>query len=292
MLGVDLTPLADNWRLLALCELQAGADAGVERRSVEKQTSGSLESVELFIAAARYGNAVARNDISGALELGLLAGFAYRARQNTRGASESRVNIAEQTKLHDEILRSLRQDGSMGEISKRVVGDILLSQWLHGNVDKGLATDIGDACTSIWGSTAEVADVLAAASGEKMTDVSEFPVAFAARLAIAGGLEGNPRARFDRDLLLTSHVSLSLARRVLEPLVVARIVDGWARVIENEGFALRAPLEHGPAIEAGIAAAKISGLKGVAQIMLAAAPAVRAVLPQAWQQTLRAIVGS
>jgi hypothetical protein len=39
LLGIDLKPLAYNWRILALCEIELGVDVGIERRSLAKQTA-------------------------------------------------------------------------------------------------------------------------------------------------------------------------------------------------------------------------------------------------------------
>jgi hypothetical protein len=43
-------------------------------------------------------------------------------------------------------------------------------------------------------------------------------------------LRGNPRARFEDDLLLVSHTAHSLARRILEPLILPHIMKGWSIV--------------------------------------------------------------
>jgi hypothetical protein len=69
------------------------------------------------------------------------------------------------------------------------------------------------------------------------------------------------------------------------------IVEGWTRVLKNESFTLRAPLQHSPAIEAAIAETKASGVRGAAGIILAAAPAVKVSLPEHWIKTLQQISG-
>jgi hypothetical protein len=56
-------------------------------------------------------------------------------------------------------------------------------------------------------------------------------LALAASLAAMPDLGGNPRARFERDLLLVSHTAHSLARRVIEPIVVRIIVEGWSEPV-------------------------------------------------------------
>ena len=73
LLSVDLKPLAYNWRILALCEIEIGVDLGIERHSAAKQIRGGLPAVELFLAMARYARAVANEDIVVAFRLGALA---------------------------------------------------------------------------------------------------------------------------------------------------------------------------------------------------------------------------
>ena len=73
LLSIDLKPLAYNWRMLALCEIQIGADLGIERRSAVKQIRGGLPAIEWNIAMARYAQAVEKSDLIAAFSLGLLA---------------------------------------------------------------------------------------------------------------------------------------------------------------------------------------------------------------------------
>jgi hypothetical protein len=105
-------------------------------------------------------------------------------------------------------------------------------------------------------------------------------------------LRGNPRVRFERDLLLVSHAAHSLARRVIEPVVVSIIAEGWSIVLSNEGFALWSPMQHAPAIEAALSDMQSLGLKAAARLLLAAAPTVRASLSVTWEQLLREISGN
>lgn len=58
LLGVDLKPLAHNWRILALCEIELGLDLGIQRRSLGKQGGPGLAPIEMFIAMARYSRSI------------------------------------------------------------------------------------------------------------------------------------------------------------------------------------------------------------------------------------------
>lgn len=117
-------------------------------------------------------------------------------------------------------------------------------------------------------------------------------MALAASLATMPDLRGNPRAPFERDLLLVSYTAHSLARRVLEPVVVPIVANGWSMVLDNEGFALRSPIQHQSAIEAAIKEMPTLGLKATARLLIAVAPAVSVSLSGNWAHLLRQINGA
>ena len=288
LLRVDLKPLAYNWRMLALCEIEIGANVGIERRSAAKQTDGGHPGVELFIAMARYARAVANEDIVQAFRLGLLAVSAQRVVAELRAAEEEEPIGAGQ--LESKSLQTLLGDSGSREIVRNIPLDLLIWYRFHGGWDAGLASRIGAACAAAWGDSTSISDILRGASGE--TVERSTATALAASLASAPDLGGDPRARFERDLILIYHTASSLARRVLEPLVVPHIVEGWTTVVTDESFALRAPLQHVPAIEAAIAETEATGLKGAAKLMIAAAPAVRVSLPEKWIAPLLQISGA
>jgi hypothetical protein len=289
-LSVDLKPLAYNWRILALCEIEIGADLGIERRSAAKQIRGGLPAVELFIAMSRYARAVANEDIVAAFRLGALAVSAQRVVAELR-AAHGALEPLEIGQLESKSLEMLLTDAGSREIIRNIPLDLLVWHRFHGGWEAGLASRIGVACATAWGDNTPISDILEAASDARAERNSATAVALAAALAFPSVLAGNPRARFERDLLLIYHLAHSSARRILEPLVVPHIVEGWTTVVRDEGFALRAPLQHVPAIEAVVAETEATGLKGAAKIILAAAPAVRASLTEAWIKLLRLISG-
>jgi hypothetical protein len=289
MLGIDLKPLAYNWRILALCEIEIGVDVGIERRSLAKQTGPGLASVEMFIAMARYARAVTSgSDLTEAFRLGLLAIRAYRTTKRSRDGDGE----ADQTSPSPaQILQVLLQEG-LNAIVKTVPVDLLIWQRFRGTWDPDFITRIEAGCAAAWGDVAPIADVISAASGGAVSGPPSTTVALAASLATMADLSGNPRVRFERDLLLVSHTVRSLARRVIEPVVVSIIAQGWSIVVSNEGFALRSPMQHAPAIEAALSDMKSLGLKAAARLLLAAAPTVKASLSESWEQLLRQISGN
>lgn len=288
LLSVDLKPLADNWRILAVCEIEMGVDVGIERRSLAKQTGPGLVSIEMVITIARYARAVASNDLEAAFRLGLAAASATRVAAELR-ANEAAGARATRAQMESKSLQTLLAEGR-GEIVKTIPVDLLIWRRFQGGWDSSLLGRIDVACAAAWGDSALIADVLKAASGPDASGSDSLAAtALAARLNPTFDPKGNPATRFLRDLLLVCHTASSSARRVLEPIVVTEVVKGWSRVVAYEGFALRAPLEHAPAIEAGIADAKSSGLSGAARLLLAAAPAARAQPGEKWVELLRRI---
>jgi hypothetical protein len=291
LLSVDLKPLAYNWRILALCEIEIGADLGIERRSAAKQIRGGLPAVELFIAMSRYARAVANEDIVAAFRLGALAVSAQRVVAELR-AADGALEPLEIGQLESKSLEMLLAEAGSTEILRNIPLDLLVWHRFHGGWAADLASRIGVACATAWGDSAAISDILQAASGGTAEHNPSTAIALAVRLASASDLVGNPRVRFERDLILIFHTANSFARRVLEPLVVPHIVEGWTTVVNDEGFALRAPLQHTPAIRAAIAETETTGLRGAAKIILAAAPAVRVSLTEAWIKPLRLISGA
>jgi hypothetical protein len=262
LLGVDLKPLADNWRILALCEIELGLDLGIERRSLAKQTGASLASVEMFIAMARYARAVSNGkDFRTAFRLGLLAIAAYRTvvKKSRDGDGE-----AEQTSLSSgQIIQVLLEEG-LSDTLKTIPVDLLVWQRFHGVWDAEFVSRIEAACVAAWSDSTPISDIIRAALSGTVSDTPPTSVALAATLASMPDLRGNPRARFERDYLLVSHTAVSLARRVLEPLIVPVIAEGWPTVLSDESFALWSPMQHAPAIEAAIGDMSSLGLKGAA----------------------------
>lgn len=289
LLGVDLKPLAHNWRILALCEIELGLDLGIERRSLAKQSGPGLASVEMFIAMARYSRAIinGRNFVE-ALRLGLMALWAYRTTKRLR---EGDGDADQTSRSPTEVIQVLTQEG-LSELLKTLPADLLLWQRFSRTWDAGFIARVEASCIEAWGDVGPVADVIGAASSGAANGAPSTTVALAASLATMPDLKGNPRARFEWDLLLVSHTAHSLARRVLEPVVVPIVADGWSTVLDNEGFALRSPIQHRPAIEAALKEMPTRGLKAAAHLLIAAAPAVSASLSGNWERLLGQISGS
>jgi hypothetical protein len=287
LLRIDLKPLADNWRILALCEVELGLDIGIEGRSKAKQSGPGLASVEMFIIMARYALAVTQDSLELAFKLGVAAASAKNIVMGLRivESSERRASYEE---LIGKSAETLVGEGA-SETLETVPLDLFIWYRLGQTWDDALVGRMQTACAAAWGDINSVAPIFAAASDARTGNQSEPAPALAQYLRPAFNPAGAPRERLQRDLLLVYYTSISSARRILEPLVVSELADGWSAVIENESFALRAPLQHTPPMQEAIGEMRASGLKGAARLLQTAAPAVRFPLGSRWEKFLQAL---
>ena len=290
LLGEELNPLWDSWRILALCELEIGADKGVETRSIDRlPAAGSMASIEMFIAMARYCKTIAAGDTSMSIRAGSIAIAASRSSQAALGDKatvrvvDADIEAKRQQILSDPDIVSL-------EGLRLIALDNLVWRRFRGRWSDEYP-DERRAAADVLGSSSIISDVLDAVAGGPIETPPSAAVAIAARLAENADLRGDPGARFDRDLLLVCHAGASFCRRALEPIIVDELVSGWTNVIANESFALRSPFSYVPQITEAIEDARSTGLKGAARILLAAASAVRRELPDSWRNFLLRIVG-
>jgi hypothetical protein len=265
LLGIDLVALPDVWRMLALCEVGFGIDAGLEARSKAQQTGPSLCAIEVLIARARYARALSDGDLQKAFQTGIAALSASKVTMEFRAIGQSRAGVAE---LQEKSVQMLRTEG-WGEMVDGIILDALFWSALRGELSTDTLEQIRSTYESTFGQDKNVEEILAAASGTKaLTSETSAALRLAHYLAPTSDVKGKPDARLERDLLLVSNAAHSGARDVLEPLVVGELVNGWSRVVAEEAFALRMPLLHGPDIETAIQEMRSSGLKGAARLIV------------------------
>ena len=169
----------------------------------------------------------------------------------------------------------------------------LVKQYPFLEPQAGLLDRLARACREAFGSDKVTDSLLKAASGRYAVGPSApFSLTTAAAIALSDEAVANdPQTRFRRDMLVVGHLAHSLARRVLEPIVVPKIAAGWAAVLKDQSFALRAPAINCPDMEAAVTSIDTSGLKGAARLILAAAPAVGYELDAGWEELLVRIGG-
>jgi len=288
VLNIELKSLADNWRILAICEIELDIAAGIEARSLAKQSGPGLGSIEFTIASARYARSIARGELEFGFRYGVAAVSASKLlmRLQTGSSGEVRVEPAE---LERATFQDALAEGH-AEFLCAMPNDVFIWRRFKGTWDSRLHDQLDAACIAAWGSSSLVEDVLGAAEGRQLDTSAAAALAF--RLRPSFSVRGHPAERFFRDQLLVCHTKLSFARRVLEPVVVAEISDGWLHVLNKEGFALRAPMRYGPLIKEKIDDARASGLAGTARLLLVALEAVNAKPGPEWLRLLRTIAAS
>jgi hypothetical protein len=287
LLGVELAALPDIWRMLALCEIGSGIDAGIETKSNARQTGPGLCAIEVFIARARYARALFNGDLERAFRLGVWALSASKATVEHQTSGRSRAAIAE---LEGKSVAALRAEG-WGELVDTILLDAILWFALRGENGASTLERVRAAYETVCGQDRAADEILAAAAGTKpITPGAPAALALASYLAPASDVRGKPGSRLERDLLLVCDTAQSGARPALEPLVVEELANGWSHVVSDETFALQMPLAHGPDIEAAIKEMRSSGLRGAARLILVAAPAARYPLSEKWLKFLQMII--
>jgi len=293
LLNLDLKPLADNWRILAIVEAEADLDVGIERRSAAKQVSPALASIEHLLCAARYSRALRSLSLIDALRAGVTAASVARMAKAAIGGNRPRARI-DRSELFSTTLETLIEEPDWREAILRLPLDAILHRSTVQPIDPPFLRDLRRACANVFGSDELADSVLKAASGlYAVGPAAPLAVATAGALAIPKeGVADAPSVRFYRDMMIIARVAQSFARRLLEPNVVQSIATGWTVVLARQRFRLRNPDRHRPAIEAAISSMSASGLRGAAQLILAAAPAVNHDFDVGWEELLKRVAGT
>jgi hypothetical protein len=289
LLNVDIKPLADNWRVLALVETTFGLDAGIEARSRAAQSGPATISIESMIGFARYGQALIRGCFEETLENGIRAVSCMRVAAASAGVGNvGRIGIEAIAAIP---LAEMLADPPLRDAITRVSVDVLVAQRLQGQWTADLLDRLGEAWSRIIGDGSLIASVLKAGTGRYAVGSSAtFNVWVASLLAKQDDqIAASPNLRFRRDMVLVVHLSNSLACRVLEPLLVSAMQSGWTDVIAKQSFLLRSPMQYCSAIEAALAELPLYGLRAAARVILAVAPSVDVVMPEDWASLLSKI---
>lgn len=275
LLGIELKPAADSWRILAAVEAASGVDVGMETRSMAKQTGSLLVTTEKLIRATRYASALKSGVVPDILAAGVDFVNIARATQNL-GAGVGTLARVEGTRLVVSDARTLLADSVYRETMESVYLDILLLRAIGQGVDALVLDEVRRASIALFGQDDRIEAILNAASQHYAVGMGAPRVIL---LAYGIGIsdeeaDGNPSRRFFRDMLTVSHIAYSLGRSALVDEAVARIVRGWKHVWETQRFRLRNPSSHASAIEAALANVEEGGLAGVAQLLLVLAETV------------------
>ncbi|MBI4190940.1 MAG: hypothetical protein HY525_10435 [Betaproteobacteria bacterium] len=285
--NIDLKPLADNWRVLALIEAQCGFDVGINARSLAAQSGPVNASIEALIAMARYGNALHDSDVSKAITAGVVATFAARAAAMAIRSSAELAHI-DPSVTAGATIATMRSDPTWRNAVLNVLVDVLVFHRLSGTWSSDVIDRLRQPCAEAFGSPDMADGLLKAALGlYALSAAAPFPYSVAAASGRMDEQLTDAVRRYDRDMILVGHIAQSLARRALESMLVPFLERGWRDVLERQRFRLRSPAKYCPAIEEAVAALPKDGLRAAARLIIAAAPAVGEVLSESWEVVLR-----
>lgn len=289
LLNVDIKPLADNWRILALVEASFGLDVGIDARSRAKQVGLGAISIESMIGFARYGQSLVRSDLDETLVKGIRAVSGMRIAAATGSAGDvGRIGIEAIATIP---LADMLADPQLRDAIIRISIDVLVARRLQGQWTSDLLDRLGESWSRIVGDESLIISVLKSATGRYAVGSSAtFNVWVASLLAKQDDqIAASPNLRFRRDMVLVVHLSNSLACRVLEPLLVSALQSGWTDVIAKQSFLLRSPMQYCAAIEAALSELPVHGLRAAARLILAVGPSVDVVMPEDWASVLSKI---
>ena len=283
----DLKPLADNWRILALVEAESGIDAGIESRSRTVQTEPSITSIERMIGLARYSHVLIKGNLDETLASGIRAasGMPIAVAAAAGNGNMTRFDI---DALSAKSLPEMLSDPQSRDFVIGLAVDVLVARRLQGQWAADVLDELCRAWSRVAGDGLLVDTVLKAATGRYAVGPS-VPFNVHVALAVAQNddeIAADPMYRFRRDMMFVGHVSQSMARRALEPLLVSVLQRGWTDVLISQRFRLLSPNQNCQAIEQALAEMPSDGLRAAARLIIAAAPSVGGTLTGTWQTML------
>jgi hypothetical protein len=290
LLNLDLKPLEHNWRLLALIELEAGLDVGIESKSTTRQGSTEVRTIEARIHRARYERALLSSEIDGSLGLGILA-VSVTNHVMAQKSSSLRLSQIDRSELSSDRLMTLLSDQGWRDMMLGILIDVFLWNRMCNLTDVHFWKRLKEAWLNATHGFDEAEDFFRASTGiYAIGSSAALPVKTVAAIARTGvESQCDPRLRFDCDLLLLIHLAQSPARRALEGPLTSAIAAEWSRIVANQRFALSAPDRNIPDIEAALRTIPTTGIRGFAQLILAASPAVGHKFDDQWAAFLSKI---
>jgi hypothetical protein len=274
---IDLKPLADNWRILALAERASGFNIGIEARSLAAQAGPGVAAIEFLYFLDDYARALRGGDLDEIIAQGVRAVSALRVATELTAAGDGMVRVNSEA-LAVYSREELLAKSETKEALYRIPADVLIYARLRGVWSLALVDQVRDACSRAFGPDDRwMAPLFEVAAGRGMAGTqAPLPIWAAEAAAInEETVHDDPGIRFKRDLLVVLHAGASAARQLLEPLIVDAMGSGWEFVLQCQRFRLSTPGNHAPTVEAARLSMNSLGLRGAAALLLAADPAVR-----------------
>jgi hypothetical protein len=270
LVSVDLKPLADNWRILALVEAAIGVDAGIEARSMDKQTGPLVGSTELLLRQMRYEHALQSQDITEAFRKGSVVVWAAKVVASVPRGPDNLPRVTASDLIAPDP-KVLSRDASMREMIQGLVLDVLVHRVVIGKaLDREFFDVLRRSVDVVFGSERDLTSILDAVSGDSELSREDLTsVTYAAAAAISGkAVESDPALRFYRDMMVTSRIASSFANGVLACAFAPGMAAGWRHVLNHQQFMLRRPASNTPAIEAAIDGTQVPSLASAATVLL------------------------
>ncbi len=282
--GFDLKPLADNWRILELVEIEAQVDAGIAGRSARRQEATRNIFIESLLANARFTRALQRQDIAEALAAAQAAVSLLSMVKDKGAARGTELARAPAEDLEPMGIDELCERG-WATVLQGALADILLVHGLASQWDDALGRRLEAAVRDVWGDDLLIRPLLAASTGHYAigSTASSAVVTCYYLKTFNEEKEMSPSERLIRDLNLVYHVANSIARYLLEPQIVMRLESGWRMVLDHQRFALSAPAINATSIETALLALPKVGIRGARALFEAASPAVGVSLSPEWE---------
>lgn len=290
LLGVELKPLADNWRVLAAVEADLGSDAGIDARSMTKQAGPLSVTVEQHVRALRYAASLESGDLERALRAGLeLVNAVKVGHIATTDANGLKRADAAKFVLGDP--KSLAADAATVDAIQSILLDILAIRTIERPIDEIFLAALDRVATAILGHTVVIDSVIRAAADSRFVRQNAGRAEMLARGMVMSDEVANqdPSNRFYRDMMMVGHLAFSLARSTLASQAAPKISRGWRFVIDQQRFRLRNPRESVPAMEAAIAKIETNKIAATAELLLGAADAVEHQFADGWIEILKTL---
>jgi hypothetical protein len=202
----QLKPLADNWRVLAAVEADLDIDAGIEARSMAKQTGALHFETERHVWTLRYLSSVRSEDPERALRSGLNIISAARAVKDSKPDATGLLRVDAKFAAGDP--RTLIADPAVVEVVYLILLDILLTKTISGTVERTFLAAVDRASKAVFGDVPQIEAVLRAAAnpGALMQGVGRAET-LATGIAISDlQAKRSPVVRFYRDMMIVAHL--------------------------------------------------------------------------------------
>ena len=292
LVGANLRPLADNWRILATVEASIEADLGIDKRSMSKQIGQLVGTTEMLLLKIRYENAVRSRVISDSLRAGVAAISAAKALKEVprNGDGLQRIAASQLTAIDAKVLA---QDLSVREM----VESLLLDTMVHRVFveSEALSTEflaeLQAASEAAFGEVSDLARVIEAGSANTIVGSSSpLSMHYAKATTIPQqSLENDPSLRFYRDMMMTGRIATSFARETMAPAFTRQVASGWRHVLDQQRFMLRNPSRIAPEMESILEGMRPPTLAKIAALLLAVAPAVHHAFGAGWMELLNRV---